>query len=149
MPRLICVLAGRTDHFVGFVMRQLISCLFKTNWGMQCTFNSFKHCFGYNQSIMVFQCLRENYIHVYIHIYICSLLHDIYLFSCFCFITKLLIWEITGFWEIFNVLDDALSIKNSIIFLYTKHYWEHNNSANVAVFDNWATIDSATTTQWL
>ena len=24
MPRLICVFAGRTDHFVGFVMRRLI-----------------------------------------------------------------------------------------------------------------------------
>ena len=26
---------------------------------------------------------------------------------------------------------------------------EHNNSANVSVFDNWATINSATTTQRL
>ena len=25
MPRLICVFAGRTGHFVGFVMRRLIS----------------------------------------------------------------------------------------------------------------------------
>ena len=29
MPRLIWVFAGRTCHFVGFVMRQLIYCIFK------------------------------------------------------------------------------------------------------------------------